>query len=132
MRLKYRHVKDDLEKGVVPLHIHVEAEITKGKYHDYDTYIGAEAAANLRLYVEKRRQGSPDNKIPPEIMHDDSPLIRDTQSAKPKPVGEKQIYKLIHGLYHKAGLLKSNRGGHDLRVHSIRKFFKTQLMALAI
>ena len=25
--------------------MHVEAEITKGKYHDYDTFLGAEAAA---------------------------------------------------------------------------------------
>jgi len=48
-------------------------------------------------------------------------------------VGEKQIYKLIHGLYHKAGLLKQNHnGGYDLHVHSIRKFFKTQLMALGV
>lgn len=47
-------------------------------------------------------------------------------------MGEKQIYRLIHGLYHKADLLKQNRGGYDLRVHSIRKFFKTQLMALGV
>ena len=27
-QLKYRHIKDDFERGVVPIHIHVEAEIT--------------------------------------------------------------------------------------------------------
>jgi len=47
IRLKDRHVRTDLEKGVVPIHVHVEAEITKGKYHDYDTYLGAEAATYL-------------------------------------------------------------------------------------
>jgi site-specific recombinase XerD len=133
VRLRYRHVREDLEKGISPVHVHVECEITKGKYHDYDTFLGAEATANLKLYLEKRRQGSPDGKIPPEEIQDHSPLIRDAQSAAPKPIGEKQLYKLIHGHYHKAGLLRSNEnGGYDLRVHSLRKFFKTQLMALGV
>ena len=29
LKLKYRHVRDDLEKGITPIHIHIEAEITK-------------------------------------------------------------------------------------------------------
>ena len=41
---------------------------------------------------------------------------------------EKQIYRLLHNLYHKAGLEKKNRnGGYELRPHSLRKYFKTQL-----
>ena len=50
IKLQYRHAKRDLEKGITPIHIHVEAEITKGKYHDYDTFIGQEAAEYLRAY----------------------------------------------------------------------------------
>ena len=35
------------------------------------------------------------------------------------------MYKIVHSLYHRAGLLKKNKnGGYDLRVHSIRKFFQ--------
>ncbi len=133
VRLQYRHFKEDLEKGIAPIHVHVEAEITKGKYHDYDTFLGAEAVTYLKLYLEKRRHGSPDGKVPPEHITDYSPLIRDAQSAEPGPIGEKQLYKLIHGLYHKAGLLERNHnGGYTLRVHSLRKFFKTQLMALGL
>jgi hypothetical protein len=46
---------------------------------------------------------------------------------------EKQLCKLIHSLYFRAGLLRKNHnGGYDLRVHSLRKFFKTQLMALGV
>ena len=133
VRLQYRHVREDLERGIAPIHIHVEAEITKGEYGDFDTFLGSEAIEYLNLYLEKRRQGSPDGKIPPEELHDHSPLIRDAQSATPRPVGEKQVYKLVHGVYHKAGVLKRNEnGGYDLRVHSLRKFFKTQLMALGV
>jgi site-specific recombinase XerD len=133
VRLKYRHVREELEKGVVPLHIHVEATITKGKYHDYDTFIGKEAVAYLREYLETRRLGSPDGKIPPEDLTGESPLIRDQTSRKPKTIGEKQIYKLVHNLYFKAGLLKQGYGGsYTLKVHSIRKYFKTQLLALGV
>jgi len=52
VRLRYRHVREDLERRIVPLHIHVESEITKGKYHDYDTFLGEEAIEYLRLYLE--------------------------------------------------------------------------------
>jgi hypothetical protein len=31
VKLQYRHVKQELEKGITPIHIHVEAEITKRK-----------------------------------------------------------------------------------------------------
>jgi site-specific recombinase XerD len=133
IKLRYGHVREDLSRGVMPLHIHIEAEITKGKYHDYDTFLGQEAVEYLKLYLEVRRLGSPDGKLPPETLNDDSPLIRDSRSQIAKHIGERQIYQLVHGLYFKAGLLKPNNGkGYDLHVHSLRKFFKTQLMALGI
>jgi hypothetical protein len=71
-KLTYRHVRDDLENNIVPIHVHIEAEITKGKYHDYDTFLGAEAAQYLKLYIEQRRKGY--DNIPPENITDDSPL----------------------------------------------------------
>jgi len=133
VRLKYRHVKDDLEKGIVPLHIHVEAEITKGKYCDYDTFLGREAVDYLRLYLEERRRGSPCGKIPPETITDESPLIRNERSRTPEPISENCVYKAVHDLYARAGLLKPKVGKrYDLRVHSIRKFFRTQLTALGV
>lgn len=58
LKLKYRHVREDLEAGRTPLHIHVEAEITKGKYADYDTFINEEATHCLRLYLDDRRRGA--------------------------------------------------------------------------
>jgi site-specific recombinase XerD len=130
-KLVYRHVKEDLENNTVPIHIHVEAEITKGKYHDYDTFLGAEAAKFLKLYIDLRKKGT--IKIPPEKLTDNSPLIRDEKRRKPKPISGKQIRKLVHELYVKADLVKQPIGRmYDLRTHSLRKFFKTQLMALGV
>jgi integrase len=133
VRLRYHHVREDLKKGNVPPHIHVETKITKGKYHDYDTFLAAESVEYLQLCLEARRQGNIHPEIKAEEIIDDSPLIRDEMYEFPRPIGEKQLYKLIHSLYFKAGLLRKNySGSYDLRVHSLRKFFKTQLMALGV
>jgi len=35
-KLQYRHVKRDIERNIIPIHVHVEGEITKTKYHSYD------------------------------------------------------------------------------------------------
>ena len=130
-KLKYYHVRKDLENSRVPIHVHVEAEITKGKYHDYDTFLGPEAAQFLKLYIDQRRKGT--LKMPPENLNDDSPLIRDETRRTPKSIGPKQIRKLGHQLYVTAGLVKKPRGRmYDLRVHSLRKYFKTQLLALGV
>jgi hypothetical protein len=135
-RLQYRHVKIDLERGVKPLHVHVEANITKGKYHDYDTFLPAEVVRYLTLYLDHRRNGHLSH-IKPETITDSSPLLRDqmpdyASADEAKPIGEKQIYKVVHQLYHKAGLLKSEQNDYTLRVHTLRKFFKTQLIALGL
>ena len=133
-KLKYRHVKEDIENNRIPIHVHVEAEITKGKYHDYDTFLGAEAATYLKLYLEARKHGSVDKRRrPPETLTDESPLIRDESQYKTGPISSKRIRKLVHDLYVQAGLIKQRNGRmYDLRVHSLRKYFKTQMLALGV
>jgi len=131
-QLRYSHVKDDLERGILPVHIAVEADIVKGHYADYDTFLGEEAVNALRAYLEQRKRGSPDGKIPPETITDETPLVRDIHdSRKARPIGEKQIGKLVKNLYHKAGL-REPKQGCCLRVHSIRKWFRTELTALGV
>jgi site-specific recombinase XerD len=130
-KLQYRHVQEDLEANRLPVHVHVEADITKGKYCDYDTFIGAEALQFLKLYLERRKKGV--GRIPPETLTPESPLFRDEHDRNPKSLGPKQIRKVIHDLYLEAGLIKQKRGRmFDLRVHSLRKYFKTQMLALGV
>ena len=57
-KLQYRHVKDDLEKHIVPVHVPVEAEITKGKYRSYYTFLNQEATDYLIAYLNARRIGT--------------------------------------------------------------------------
>jgi len=61
------------------LYIHVEAEITKGKYGNFDTFLSLKAVNLFKAYLELRRRGSPCGKISPETITDDSPLIRNSQ-----------------------------------------------------
>jgi site-specific recombinase XerD len=130
-KLKYRHVQEDLEANRIPIHVHVEAEITKGKYHDYDTFLSAEAVQFLKLYLEQRKKGT--RRISPETLTEESPLFRDGTTSAPRSIGSKQIRKLVHDLYLQAGLIKQKRGRmYDLRVHSLRKYFKTQMLALGV
>ena len=129
-KLEYRHVKEDIENNRTPIHVHVEAEITKGKYGDYDTFLGAEASQYLRFYLDQRRNG--DRRIKPETLTEESALIRDETKAIPRGITPKQIRYVVHQLYVKANLVKQCEGHYDLRAHSIRKYFKTQLLALGV
>jgi integrase len=132
VKLQYRHVRRDLEKGITPIHIHVEAEITKGKYHDYDTFLGQEVAEYLRAYLELRRQGT--KNIPPEHIHDGSPIIRNQQTRRVLPISTAGIHHLVHKMYVKANMITKNPLGrrYDIRAHSLRKYFRTQMAALGV
>jgi hypothetical protein len=119
----------DYERGVSPIHIHVESEITKGKYNDYDTFIGEDGIKYLRLYLESRKNGT--KSIPPENLNPNSPLIRDSHSRIPKPITPCQVHRIIKNLYQKAGLISQTpKTRYRLRAHSLRKYFRTQLSAL--
>jgi hypothetical protein len=127
------HCRHDLERGIVPIHIHVDAAITKGKYCDYDSFRGKEAVEYLEAYLEARRNGGLPNKITPENIQDESPLIRDEHSKVVKPLTPSQVYNILHRLMAQAGLLGSKVGRiYAVRPHSIREFFRTQMAALGV
>jgi site-specific recombinase XerD len=132
-RLKYRHVKEDFEANRIPIHIHVEAEITKGKYHDYDTFLNTEASQLLKLYIQDRKRGT--RAVSPEELTDESPLVRNIHVAnKILGVSEKTIRKICHGLAVNAKVAKKlpDSWMYSVRTHSLRKFFRTQMSAAKI
>jgi site-specific recombinase XerD len=131
--LKYRHVKEDLEANRFPIHVHVEASIVKGKYHDYDTFLNVEASRLLKIYIDARKKGTA--KTPPEQLTDDAPLIRNsTNGKKVLGVSGKTIRKTVHTLAVQTGVSKKLAEGwmYDIRTHSLRKFFRTQMSAAKI
>ena len=127
VQLKYRHVKQDLENGIIPIHVHVEPEITKGKRNGYDTFLNNEASEYLKSYLDARKNG--ENGQLPEFLNDESPLIRNNHA--PKPLAAGTIQDIINALYVKAGVLTRNpkTKRYELRAHSLRKFFLTQMIS---
>jgi integrase len=130
VQLKYRHVKRDLEKGIMPIHVHVEAAITKGKRRDYDTFLNKEASEYLKAYLDARKNGTIGR--PPECLNDESPLISNYEAVK--PLAAATIQDIVNALYIKAGLLtrKPKIKRYDLRAHSLRKFFLTQMISTGV
>ncbi|MFH1327323.1 MAG: site-specific integrase [Candidatus Bathyarchaeota archaeon] len=134
LKLQYKHIREDLEKNIVPIHIHIEADITKGAYTDYDTFLGEEAVHYLKLYLEERRRGKIKGKevrIEPEVITDCSPLI--LCKHNPIPLGRSGLLELLHQLFLKAGIISQGSAKvYPYRGHSFRKFFKTQMEALGV
>ncbi len=129
VKLKYKHVRGDLESGRIPVHIHVPAELTKGRYGDYCTFINDEAAGYLRSYLESRRKGT--SKAAPEDISDESPLFR-TTGRRVVPLDRIGAYRAIRRLMNSIDLSKKEGRRHDVVIHSLRKSFKTQMTTLGV
>ena len=133
-KLQYRHVKRNLEKRHNP-----NPRTCRIRYNQreisrlrYIPETGSSRIPQSLLGLTKTRQ--PNRTKNPEIIHDNSPLIRNGQSNLAKPITTGRIHSVVHNLYVKAGLVTSNPRGrrYDLRAHSIRKYFRTQLASLSI
>jgi site-specific recombinase XerD len=132
-KLKYRHVKKDLESGVVPVHLAIEPAITKGKYHGYSTFINEEVAEWLKEYFKARKKGT--QIIPPENITDESPLIRSNlhQKGKIKSINMDRLGLTFRNLCKRAGLDRTKNGTrYELSTRSLRKFFRTQMSVLGV
>ena len=129
VKLQYRHVMKDLEKSVTPIHLHLEANIVKGEYGDYDTFLSNEGIEFLKTYLEIRRKGT--RKLSPEIITPETPLIRNKRNHMIKPISESQVHRVVNELYKQTGMIrKTTKKRYEVRPHSLRKYFKTQMTKL--
>jgi integrase len=127
-KLKYKHIKQDFEKGTIPCTVYVPAEITKGKYADYYTFINEETVNYLKAYFEQRKQGT--RWIPPETFTDETPIFRSSRRKDVRHETAEGLEYAVNNIIKKAGIKDS--GGYTLKVHSLRKYFKTHLTAAGI
>jgi integrase len=128
LQLKYKHVMEDFEANRIPCMIRVDADITKGKYAPYITFINEEAVYYLRLYLEQRRKGT--DKIPPENITSRSWLFV-TYENPPKPLLYQTFAHIFADICELMNVEK--RGSrYKYSIHSLRKFFKTQLISKGV
>lgn len=119
--LKYKHIKKDFKAGTTPIHIHLNKEEVKGEYFGYDTFIGKQAAEDLRLSLELRRRGT--RKIPPEVISDESPLFRKENTRIIKPCDETAFTSWFVSLSIRAGFQKRE----TITPHALRRATETIL-----
>lgn len=75
-----------------------------------------------------RRMGT--RRLPPETIQNNAPLIRNEQSHNITTVSTNSIYRAVHNLLVKANLIENQtQTRYELRPHSLRKYFRTQLGA---
>lgn len=135
VKLQFRHVKEDLEKGTFPVHIGIKPQITKGKYQGYSSFINCEAAEYLKAYLNARRNGT--KMVPPEDIQDDSPLIKVWyHKGRVDPISTDTLAALIRSLYFRSKVLVKYYGSdfhrYELYPNSFRKFFSSQMSFLGV
>jgi len=117
-KLKYKHIQEDFEKGVVPCKIDVPKEIAKGEYRDYFTFMGEESIKYLKQYLATRLNIKPDSYL--FTAHGL------TKAASPKSI-TRIFGKLVDKLKAKGLIDFKDRQFHkpgEIRLYNLRKFFR--------
>jgi hypothetical protein len=60
VKLKYKHIKEDYEKGIVPMKIDLPKELLKDRVGDRFSFVGEDSVNLLRLYFASRKLGDED------------------------------------------------------------------------
>ncbi len=119
-RLKIKHIKEDFEAGRIPIRINFDEEVKKGKvklrHRKYGPYLGRDSYYLLKTYFEARRNGT--EKIEPETITDESPLIR--KKSKAEPVTSCVLRDIVKRSFRKAGYEGNTP-------HSLRRACETAL-----
>jgi len=125
LRLKYKHLKRDLEAGRIPVAIHVPAEITKGKYMSYITFINLEAVTYLKLWLKEWER-----LVGRKIRDDDYIFISLKYPRPDKPITPLDWTPRVFNRIRERMGIKRHEGRVKRFVitpHGLRKFFRTQM-----
>jgi integrase len=104
--------------------VKIPSEISKGRMR-YVTFLTPEAKRVLQEYLEVRRRNG-------EQITDESPLIGRNVRTKDgelgfKPITTRAVRKRWQTLLERAGKAERARTWHKLHLHTLRKFFRTNL-----
>ena len=126
--LNYGDVAEGLEKGEVPLTLHL---IREKEGIEYYTFLGEDAIDTLNCYVKLRRKGS--RYLSPEEIKNDSPLFISESNRRRKErvrAYESGINRAMQAVALKAGLINEEEKGRTINtagIHALRASFSTIL-----
>jgi len=126
--LNYGDVAEGLEKGEVPLTLHLMREKEGIEYY---TFLGEDAVDTLRCYIKLRKKGS--RYLSPEDIKNDSPLFISESNRRRKErvrAYEGGINRAMQAAALKAGLIDEEEKGRTINtagIHALRASFSTIL-----
>lgn len=126
--LNYGDVAEGLDKGEIPLTLHLMREKEGIEYY---TFLGEDAVDTLRCYIKLRRKGS--RYLSPEDIKNDSPLfISESNRRRSERVRayEGGINRAMQAVALKAGLISEEEKGRTINtagIHALRASFSTIL-----
>jgi integrase len=117
LRLRYGHIREQLEKGTIPLHLKIDDNLdTKLRGYSlpfYDTFIDKGAVDILRRYCEVYHKNSADDTL----------LFRcKAKGREDDEIGAQAVYWNLKRCIRRAGF-----DTKTMWVHSLRKAFKSEL-----
>lgn len=118
--LKLKHIQPDFDENTIPCKINVPAEIAKGEYRDFFTFMSSESVQHLRDYLKKR----PDLSLESYLFTQhgtEKKLDRRTMSHRFRDAVIKLKRKGIVDYEQK----KKGKPG-SIRLYSLRKWFRKQ------
>jgi len=101
LQLRYKAVREDFEKQLIPCRVIVEREQTKGQTHDYYSFIGKNSVAYLSAYLNERKHGS--RHVQPENITDESLLFKANLAGEDKPVNKAAVSNELRTALFEAG-----------------------------
>lgn len=126
--LNYGDVAKGLEKGEIPLTLHL---IREKEGIEYYTFLGEDAVDTLKCYIKLRRKGS--RYLSPEDIKNDSPLFISESNRRRKErvrAYEGGINRAMQAVALRAGLITEEEKGRTINtagIHALRASFSTIL-----
>ncbi len=117
VRLKYKHIKEEFEKGIIPMKIVVPAEIVKDKVGDRFTFIGEDGYKYLKEYLSTLGKLSDEDYI-------FQPSRKKKLKGKPLPAHTFSNY--FRRLALKLNITEPSVKGkpYPVRLYCLRKYFR--------
>jgi len=116
LQLRYKHIKDDYEKGIIPMRIILPSALLKDRIPDRFTFIGEDGYRILKEYLSVRGQ-----------LKDDDLLFTATKPGRVKGeiITESSLSNIFNKLVQKLGLDVSigKAKPKGLKLYSLRKYF---------
>ena len=118
--LRRKHIEPDFTKGIIPCEIKVPAELAKGEFGAYFTFMGEESVKRLRHYFRQRGVVGPEDYIFAKSGSDTQLNRKSVSFLFAKALEKLKAAEIISFEQKKPGKQR------ELRLYNLRKWFRNQ------